>query len=75
MKFSKNLFLKVANKNTKRLFSRYIDEMDGKEVTFTYNKKYGEVTLNDGDYIYPVYKEWCIEEQLELNIEKITEGH
>lgn len=70
MKFSKCLFQKVAGKNTKRLFSKHIDEMDGREVTFTYNKKYGEVTLNDGDYIYPVHREWCVEEQLELNIEQ-----
>jgi len=58
MKFSKCKFLKQADKFTKRQYSKYLDEMDGKEIDFT-RGKYGTAYLEGGYFIYPVYREWC----------------
>ena len=39
MEFSKKKFLEIADKHEKRIFARFLDEMEGKEVDF--GGKYG----------------------------------
>lgn len=58
MKFNKDKFLKHVNKSDKRLYSKYLNDMEGKEVYFD-DTGYGTIKLSDGDTIYPIYKEWC----------------
>lgn len=57
MEFSKKKFLEIANKHEKRIFARFLDEIEGKEVDF--GGSYGTVYLDAETYIYPVYREWC----------------
>ncbi len=68
MIFSKEKFLKNAPKGIKRQLSTHLDAIDGAEVEF--DKRYG----NDGTikqyfadgqpyYLYPVYKNWCVEKE------------
>ena len=50
MVFSKKNFLNETDKFEKRLYSKFLDEMDGKEVTFNHSDKYGEINIKE-DYI------------------------
>ena len=68
--FSRKLFDIKTNRHVKSAYSSYLGEMDGKTVDLEDKYEHGTVKLDDGDYVYPVYREWCgvkKEEQMELS--------
>lgn len=68
MVFSKIKFLEEADGFTKRLYSPFLNDIDGKEVDFG-DKAYGTIHINNEEHIYPVYKEWCTDvSQMKLDI-------
>lgn len=71
MKFSKELFNKHAPSSIKKLLASQLDVLDGMEVIFIDDSRFGEIPcyVIDGEfyYLYPVLKEWC-KEQEQLNL-------
>ena len=66
MKFSKEKFLKNAEREVKKRVSKHLDIIDGMEVKF--DGENGEIEYkveneveNCTYVIYPVYKNWCEE--------------
>jgi len=75
MKFSKDKFNKNAPKVIIRQLKPHIDTLDGLIVDFS--GKYGkdgyikQYFINGQEYyLYPIYKEWCIEDDIpeQMNI-------
>ena len=69
MLFSKEMFLKNASPALKAILSKHLDALDGKEAV---PHEDGLLTvehyraLGQDWYLYPVYPEWCVQEQMEL---------
>lgn len=63
MKFSKSKFIKNAGKGTVRILGNHVDTLDGLEVDFSKEEKYGTIEsyIHEGKeyYLYPVLPEWC----------------
>ena len=64
MKFSKENFLKNAPALVKRQLKDHLDILDGMEVTFEFDDKWGLIPqyFVEGQeyYLYPVDKGWCV---------------
>lgn len=69
MVFSKEMFLKNASSALKKVLSKHLDALDGKEAVPSEDgllivEHYS--VLGQEWYLYPVYPEWCIQGQMEL---------
>ncbi|WP_193065562.1 hypothetical protein [Oceanobacillus oncorhynchi] len=71
--FSKEKFKQNASPNVKSILAAHVNILDGLEVDFTKDEKFGFGTTpvyeKDGEHfkLYPVYKEWC-EKETQLNL-------
>lgn len=65
-KFSKEKFLKNAQRAIKQKLGSHIDTLNGMVVDFTDDERHGAIGyyIHEGKehYLYPVLPEWCEEE-------------
>lgn len=64
MKFSKDNFNKYAPSNIKKTLKSRLDLIDGLQVDFDFDDKYGTIQYEfngEKEYLYPVDKKWCKE--------------
>ena len=70
MVFNKEKFLENAPNGIKRQLHDCINIFDGKEVVFKNGDQFGMIPqyFENGQeyYLYPVYKNWCLEENEQL---------
>lgn len=67
--FSKEKFLGCADSCALRKYSAYLNIIDGKEVIF--DLEHGVIFLNNECFLFPIYKEWCVEINRESETEKL----